>query len=99
METDALEMSTYEGTKEEVTSHAALDEDDHQQQELMKVLKIYQGRPNCIEMLEGLQDGIRPALFCCVPSGLTKSLTSGVRRSLMSCSVPDVAIYQESFEI
>jgi ferredoxin-NADP reductase len=99
METDALEMSTYEGTKEEVTSHAALDEDDHQQQELMKVLKMYQGRPNCIEMLEGLQDGIRPALFCCAPSGLTKSLTSGVRRSLMSCSVPDVAIYQESFEI
>jgi predicted ferric reductase len=99
-EADGLEMPTYEDTNEEVTSHAALNKVDYQCQEFMQV-KIHQGRPSSTaEMLNGLHDGIRPALFCCAPSALTKSLTNNVRRSLISCSAhDDVAIYQESFEI
>jgi len=59
--------------------------------------KILQGRPSLKEILEDLQHGISPALFCCVPSGsLGKDLNEGVSRT----SRPDklnIPVYQESF--
>jgi predicted ferric reductase len=58
--------------------------------------KMLQGRPGMEEILEDLQDGISPALFCCVPGNLMKNLNEGVNRTSRSDRM-NIPVYQESF--
>ncbi|OEU19816.1 Ferric_reduct-domain-containing protein [Fragilariopsis cylindrus CCMP1102] len=58
--------------------------------------KMLQGRPGIEEILEDLQDGISPALFCCVPENLMKNLNEGVNRTSQS-DIMNIPVYQESF--
>ncbi|MGK3735033.1 MAG: hypothetical protein ACI90V_001872, partial [Bacillariaceae sp.] len=58
--------------------------------------KMLQGRPGMEEILEDLQDGISPALFCCVPGKLMKNLNEGVNQTSRSDRM-NIPVYQESF--
>ncbi|KAL3925218.1 MAG: hypothetical protein SGILL_000554 [Bacillariaceae sp.] len=99
-EADGLEMPSYkDNSNENGTSRPTLEASDDNETQMMMTLRMHQGRPTHAVLLKSLHDGVRPALFCCAPSGFTTSLTKTVERSRCSCAAPDVAIYKESFEI
>jgi len=93
----SVELSTYKDTKDDnapcpdPSSKEALPSPSVN-------FEVLHGRPDVTEILEDLQDGISPALFCCVPANLAEKLCIAVNEKSRS-SGPYIPVYRESFEI
>ena len=98
VECNGLELPTYKNTDPPETFEAESDTVGRHPQPVSHVT-VHRGRPTCPELLEGLTDGLQPALFCCVPHSLSRSLEDSVGQRMCTCSSRNVAFYKESFEI
>jgi hypothetical protein len=98
MESDNLELSTYTDSKEALSSESIAVPDSTANENLSVTIKKLDGRPTLHDLLENIYDGRDPALFCCVPSKLAKSIDNALGKSKCRASTA-IPVYEESFEI
>jgi predicted ferric reductase len=95
--TDVVEMATVKDpTEYAIESPSRLHMEDQLNRRKVMTSIMSQGRPRIADIIQHLQDGVRPALFCCVPKTLEKELRNAIRPA---CGVPTVSFYAESFEL
>ena len=98
VETDNLELSTYADTEGTLSSEPIAVPESMGNENLTVTIKKLNGRPGLNDLLENIHDGRDPALFCCVPSKLAKTIDNALGKSKCSTST-SVPVYEESFEI
>ena len=74
--------------------HRLLLESQRRRRRQVVEICLHDERPRFDRLLEDIQEGQSPALFCCVPSSLAKSLNDVVANS--KCSCLPVTLYQET---
>lgn len=96
-DTGMFEMTPYMDPTDDLSPAQPQMETDLDRRKVMTSI-MSQGRPRIADVIQDLTEGVRPALFCCVPRTLEKELRGAIRpASTFGASI--VSFYPESFEV